>query len=73
MDDVHRPYNLAVFEELAARFPPDGRFFHRYGNNILALGAGEWRGLVRSCFEFLEMPFAAALSEGDVKEDGEDD
>ncbi|MBA3519429.1 MAG: class I SAM-dependent methyltransferase [Rhizobiales bacterium] len=63
VDDVHRPYNLAFFNELAARFPEDGRFFYRYKNNFVAIAADEWRSLVRSCFDFLEMPYVPVLTE----------
>jgi hypothetical protein len=58
VDDVQRPYNQAIFEELAARFPADGRFYMAYGSNLLAIGAGEWRDIVRSCFDFLALPLA---------------
>lgn len=73
VDDVHRPYNLACFEDLAARFPPDGRFFYRYGRNLIAIGAGECREAVRSCFDFLGLPYLAAPAAGDISEGGEDD
>jgi hypothetical protein len=72
VDDVHRPYNLAYFEELAARFPPDGRFFYRYGRNLIAIGADDCRETVRSCFAFLDLPYLAAPAAGDLRE-GDDD
>jgi predicted O-methyltransferase YrrM len=70
VDDLHRPYNLAYFNELTARFPAHGRLFHRYpvGQNVIGIGAGEWAGLVRSCFEFLEIPFSTELTEGNKAE-----
>jgi hypothetical protein len=70
VDDLHRPYNLDYFNELTARFPAHGRFFHHYGGggNVIGIGAGEWAGLVRSCFEFLEIPFSTELTEGNMAE-----
>lgn len=63
VDDVHRAYNLTFFNELAARFPEDGRFFYRYNKNCVAIAADEGRNVVRSCFDFLDLPYAQALPE----------
>lgn len=58
VDDVHRDYNMTQFMELARRFPPDGLFFYGYSRNRLGIAAGEWAPIVRSCFEFLAIPYS---------------
>lgn len=57
VDDVHRPYNLQNFLDIAERFAPADRFYYAYGRNRLAIGAGEWAPIVRSCFDFLGLAY----------------
>lgn len=68
VDDVHRPYNRSFFNKLAARFPEDGRFFYRYNSNCVGIAAGEWRGLVRSCFDFLGMAHTPTFPDESAKQ-----
>lgn len=61
VDDVHRHYNDVAFKSLAKRFPRDGIFYYRYGGNLIAMAAAEeWREIVRSAFDFLELDYTAA-------------
>ncbi len=64
VDDVHRPYNLALFEALSRqRFGGDA-VFHRYANNAIAIAATEeWRGIVTGCFDFLGVPWSPTMPE----------
>jgi len=59
VDDVHRSYNDAVFRRLAARMPPDGIFYWRYGRNLLAIAAvAAWAPVVADAFEGLGLAYA---------------
>lgn len=75
VDDVHRFYNMDQFRDLAERFPADGRFFYGYSRNQLGLAvAAEWVPAVRSCFEFLDIPYtheAPAAADNDAGDDDE--
>ena len=75
VDDVHRPYNLAFFEDLARRFPPNGRFFlsYGYGSNLLAMATAEWRGVVRSSLRFLDLPVLHGPPARDEREESDDE
>lgn len=63
VDDVHRPYNLTMFRELAQkRFPTGGVAYHRYANNVIGLAAAEeWKGLLTGCFDFLDQPWTPEM------------
>jgi hypothetical protein len=69
VDDVHRPYNLELFEQLAERMPPEGRFFYRYGDNVLAIAADEHRTVVEACFRFLELDYDTTAPAGGSDDD----
>jgi predicted O-methyltransferase YrrM len=72
VDDVHRPYNLAVFRRLTERMGPRSHFYFTYGNNLLGLASEVWEPVVRSSLRHLELPVlkhppaaSAALGESD--------
>lgn len=56
VDDLHRPYNLNFFYDLAERCPPEGRFFLSYGGNLVGLASGVHAEILRSSFAFLDLP-----------------
>lgn len=69
VDDVQHRHNLLFFNKLAARFPDDGCFFYSYDRNILAIAASGFQQIVRSCFDFLELPYMTELSDKSTQGD----